>query len=357
MRPEELSIAGRWSGITAPAVDFWLQKLDPTWSVQECRAQVVAIDETCPGVKTLTLRPNRKWSGFQAGQHVRVSLQIDGRWLSRTWTISSSAASKQLTLTIGRIEGGRVTPWIHDELTVGTVVKLHPAQGDFVLPASGEPVVFLAGGAGITPALSMLRTMRDRNDQRRFELVHFIRSEAHAIAREELQALQEALPHVTIHWVVTHDGVAGKEQRISAALLQQLCLDEGITQATWMVCGPEGFMNAATEILTDLRPTAVLRTERFAPPAMRNAKGGGTVRFARSDEQAPNASTHTLLSAVEATGRTPKFGCRAGICFECSCLKKSGVVLDLRTGELLAEENQQIQLCITQAVGDVTLDL
>lgn len=358
MRPEELSIVGRWSGITAPAVDFWLQKWNPTWSLGECLAEVRSINEECPGVKTLTLRANRKWAGFTPGQHVQVSLQVDGRWLKRTWTISSSNVdTSRLTLTISKIEGGRATSWIHDQLRPGAVVKLSAAQGDFVLPSNGEPVVFLAGGAGLTPALSMLRSMRDRKDQRRFELVHFIRSNRYAIAKDELRAIAATLPNVTIHWVETHDGDPAREQRISESILHNLALDQGVENATWMLCGPEGFMDAATAIIRKQHPSATIASERFAPPSMRNAQGGGTVHFARTQGEAPNASTDNLLSAVEASGRNPKFGCRAGTCFECVCLKKSGTVLDLRTGELLDEENQQIQLCITQAVGDVTLDL
>lgn len=357
MTSQALETVQLLTGINRPGINFWLQKLNPVFSLNECLAEVQAIEEECSGVKTVTLRPNRKWRGFTPGQHVHVTLEVDGVTLRRTWTISSNADERDITLTIGRIPNGRATSWIHDRMSVGTVVKLSEPQGTFTLPQDGSPVVFLAGGAGITPALSMLRTMRARQDMRRFELVHFIRSDAHAIARYELEAIQEALPNTRVHIIETNDGHPTDERRISAALLASLELGRDPSPAQWMLCGPAGFMDAATEILAATRPDVSPLSERFSPPSMEHAGGGGTIHLARDGGTAPNAPEDTLLVAIEATGRNPKHGCRAGICFQCTCTKTEGVVRDLRTGKLLDEDGEKIQLCITQAVGEVTLDL
>lgn len=357
MRSHTRSTVSLLTGINRAGIDFWLQKLNPRFSLNECLAEVRDIDEECSGVKTVTLRPNRKWRGFTPGQHVHVTLDVDGSRLRRTWTISSSADDRDITLTIGRIPDGRATSWIHDRMTVGTVVSLSAAQGTFTLPSDGSPVVFLAGGAGVTPALSMLRTMRARNDMRRFELVHFIRSGDHAIAPFELEAIQESLPNVRVHIIETNDGHPTDERRISADLLSSLALGDDPSPAQWMLCGPAGFMDAATDILADMHPDVSPRSERFSPPSMEHAGSGGTIHLARDGSVAPNGPEDTLLVAIEATGRNPKHGCRAGICFQCTCTKTDGVVRDLRTGALLDEDGEKIQLCVSQAVGDVTLDL
>lgn len=357
MRTQALSTVSQLTGINRSGIDFWLQKINPVFSLNECLAEVQAIEEECSGVKTVTLRPNRKWRGFTPGQHVHVSLEVDGVTLRRTWTISSNADSRNITLTIGRIPNGRATSWIHDHLTVGTVVKLSEPQGTFTLPQNGSPVVFLAGGAGVTPALSMLRTMRARNDMRRFELVHFIRSDDHAIARFELEAIEEALPNTRVHIIETNDGHPTDERRISAELLASLELGRDPSPTQWMLCGPAGFMDAATEILATTRPDISPLSERFTPPSMEHAGSGGTIHLGRDGGTALNGPEDTLLVAIEATGRNPKHGCRAGICFQCTCTKTEGVVLDLRTGKLLDEDGEKIQLCVSQAVGDVTLDL
>lgn len=345
-----------WTGIRRPAVDFWLQRIVPTASLDACRARVRRVEEECPGIKTVTLRPNRHWSGFTPGQHVHVTLEVDGVRLRRTWTISSSAEDRDITLTIGRIPGGRATQWIHDRLQVGDVVELSQAQGSFTLPEDGSPVVFLAGGAGVTPALSMLRSMRARRDMRRFELVHFVRGPAYAFARHEFEAIQDDLPNVRTHVIETYDDDPTRTRRISKSLLQELRLGRDPAPTQWMICGPSGFMDAAHDILADLHPDVSPRSERFTPPSMDHAGQGGTIHL-RDGTQAPNSSEQTLLTAIEAAGKNPKHGCRAGICFECTCVKKEGVVLDLRTGKLLDEDGEAIQLCVSQAVGDVTLDV
>lgn len=357
MKNTSAPILSPWTGIGLPAIEFWLQKVSPLVSLSECRAKVVRIESECDGVKTVILRPNRRWQSFVAGQHVHVTLEVDGVRLRRTWTISSSAESREIALTIGRIPDGRATSWIHDRLSVGDVVQLSEAQGTFVLPQDGTPVVFLAGGAGITPALSMLRTMRDRNDMRTFELVHCIRDQEHAIAHEELQRIQAALPNVRVHIVETHDGDPEKERRIDAPLLASLKLGRGIEASQWMLCGPSGFMDACHHILQRTRPEISPVSERFSPPSMEHAGQGGTIHLRRDGGSVHNRAEDSLLSAIEATGRNPKHGCRAGICFQCTCTKTSGVALDLRTGKLLDEDGEKIQLCVSQAVGDVTLDI
>lgn len=357
MRAEELSLIGRWSGVTARAVDFWIQKVSPTWSNTLCLASIVAIDEECPGVKTITLRPNHRWIGAKAGQHVPVSVEVDGRWMQRSWTVSSSADHSLVRLTIGRIEDGCVTSWIHDHMQVGDIVKLGPARGEFVLPADGRPVVFFAGGTGVTPALSMLRTMRDRQDHRAFTLLYFVRSEAHIIAQEELQVLQEQLPHVRIEIIATDGHSDASPRLIHDAQVRDFQLSAYALEAEWMLCGPEGFMDATTRVIDTIHPEVSLKREHFTPVRITSAGAGGTVQFALSDKEGANKGTQTLLEAAEDAGLQPKFGCRAGICFECSCIKREGAVVDLRTGEILRETNQQIQLCITQAVGDVIIDL
>lgn len=357
MRTSALARVSEWTGISVPAVEFWLQKVRPTASVQECRAEVIGIAEECVGVKTVTLRPNRRWRGHVAGQHVHVSVDVDGTRLQRTWTVSSAADARNVTLTIGRIPDGRVTSWVHDRLRVGDIVTLSPPEGSFTLPQNGTPVVFLAGGAGVTPALSMLRTMHARRDMRRFELVHFVRSPDHVIGGASLERIAQDLPHVRIHTVVTYDNAPEKARRIDDALLTSLDLGGDPAPAQWMVCGPQGFMDAATRVLSRTHPEVTPVFEHFAPPSLDAAGEGGIIHLARDGGSAPNGPEDTLLSAIEATGRTPKHGCRAGICFQCTCTKTSGTVLDLRTGKLLDEDGQRIQLCVSQAVGEVTLDL
>lgn len=341
---------------TSQALDFWLQKVSPTASVHQTLAQVVERHDEAPDVVTLILKPNHHWEGFQAGQHVEVTIEVDGRRLRRTWTLSGGAHESTLRLTIGKIPRGRVTGWIHEQLSVGTIVTLSAARGEFVLPAGDTPVVFVAGGVGITPALSMIRTLANSGFTRPFTLVHYARTDAHAIARDELERYARLEPNFRYVCIVTNDDQPGVEaRRIHAEQLQTLDLE--LDTSELLVCGPGAFMDAARSALSALAPNAAIHQEFFTLPTRTTEGTGGTVHFASANQSITVDSEMTLLESAEAAGLTPAYGCRAGICMQCACNKASGVVVDIRNGNVLAEDNQRIQLCITRPAGPVVIDL
>src|SRR6266540_3888865 len=117
--------------------NFWLSELDPTWSLGEIRARVVAVVADTPNAKTFVLRPNGAWRGHRAGQHTTVEVEIDGVRVRRCYSLSSAPADALPAITVKRARGGRVSGWLHDHLRPGDVVRVSPAAGDFVLP---EPV-------------------------------------------------------------------------------------------------------------------------------------------------------------------------------------------------------------------------
>lgn len=342
-------------GLRTNAVDFWLQKLNRRWSVDQILADVTGIEDVYSGLRTVTLRPNARWTGFRAGQHVRVTFQVGGRALTRTWTVASGESERGLRLTIARIPDGTVTGHVHEGLAIGDVVRLTPATGELVLPDGDAPVVFLAAGSGVTPALSMLRTLHARRDARAFTLIHYVRSDAHRIAADELAAISASAPNLLVLTIATDDDQPNvEERRVNAQHLR----DAGVPpDAQWMMCGPAAFMRAAAVAIDTVAPGAPVASETFAPPVVPMDGESAPLRFVFSEKTGTNEPGQTLLEAAESAGLTPRFGCRAGICHECSCIKRSGVVRDIRTGLLMTEENQRIQICITQAVSAVELDI
>ena len=126
--------------------------------------------------------------------------------------------------------------------------------------------------------------------------------------------------------------------------------------STAAVCGPPSLIDAVRAVWEDA-PERVL-AETFTPPSLTvsGAAADGTLRFLRSGITAPIAEG-TLLEQAEAAGLTPDFGCRMGICHTCTCRKSAGAVRDIRTGEVSAEEDVDIQLCVSVPAGDVALKL
>ena len=287
------------------ALDFWLQKLSPTASVNTVRASVRAKYEEAPGVVTIELTPNHRWKGFTPGQHVELTLEVDGRRLRRTWTLSGGANARSLQLTISKIPGGRVTPWVHEQLNIGDVVELSQARGTFVRRHADRPTLFLAGGVGITPALAMIRTLTSVGFSRAFTLVHYVRDESLAIARAELDRIQARDPLFRYVLVVTEDDKPGaEERRVSADQLSRANITPADCET--FVCGPAPFMDAAEAAIHTLAPDTTVAREYFTVPQRDTAGAGGTVHFARSNATQEASATMTLLETAEAAGLTPK---------------------------------------------------
>lgn len=341
---------------TRQAVDYWLQKVSKRASVRATIAEVVAKEERVPGIVTLQLRPNARWRGFRAGQHVELSVEVDGRRLVRRWTISSGETSRTLELNISRIPDGRVTPWVHERVQVGDRVELSEAKGEFTLPENYEDIVFVAGGVGVTPALSMIRTLQTRGFRRGFTLVHYVRNAELALAKKELETLAIREPFFRYLCVETRDSEPGAADRqVSADNLRAMNLL--LDRSEVYVCGPGGFMDATQDAVHAIAPNAKVQREHFVI-AKRSFEGaGGRVFFSASNASHDADDSTSVLEAAEAAGLQPAFGCRAGICMQCACTKKSGVVVDVRSGVVLSEDNQRIQLCITRPVGPVEIDL
>jgi ferredoxin-NADP reductase len=338
-------------------IDRYLELIRPDLTVIDARAEVTAVRRQTDRSVTLTLRTNGAWSGFTAGQFLSVGVEIDGVRRTRTYSPADShhAHPRQLELTITEHAGGLVSPYLRTALTPGAILHLGQAAGDFTLPEPRpERLLVISGGSGITPVMSMLRTLCDEDHTGEVIFVHFSRTSADALYRPELEALAADHPTVSASYIATREG----GDHVSAELLRKLA---GELDGTWAaVCGPPSLIDAVTTVWSELPGgTERLLTETFTPPAVAlkaAASTSGTLHFLTSGKTAPIAGG-TLLEQAEAAGLTPDFGCRMGICHTCTCRKPAGAVRNLLTGEVSDEEDEDIQLCVSVPAGDVALDL
>src|SRR5262245_15244609 len=145
--------------LTGPhCVDRYTELVDPTWTNGEARAKVVAVRRQTPRSITLTLEPNRAFTGFRAGQHINLTVEIDGRRRTRCYSPASAESARHIELTVGRHDGGLVSNYLCNHARPGMIVGLDSVGGDFTLPAiRPRSILFVSGGSGITPVMSMLR--------------------------------------------------------------------------------------------------------------------------------------------------------------------------------------------------------
>ncbi len=354
-------------------VDRYLELISPTLTVADARAEVTAVRRQTERSVTLTLRPNRAWAGFAAGQFVAVGVEIDGVRRTRTYSPASSAhRGRELELTVTEHPGGLVSSHLLRGARPGSIMHLAGAQGRFTLPTPRPGrIVLISGGSGITPVLSMLRTLIDEGHDGEIAFVHFARTQADWLYEPEVRALASRHPGLRVTYLTTRGlttrGLTTRDagardagaRRLDAAALQAATATTDLSAATAAVCGPPRLVDAAPGVWTELGgDPGRLLTETFTPPRVlvSGDAASGTVRFLRSDRSA-GIGEGTLLEQAEAAGLSPRFGCRMGICHTCTCRKAAGAVRNLRTGEVSDEENEDIQLCISAPAGDVALEL
>jgi ferredoxin-NADP reductase len=337
--------------------DFWASRLNPAWSWERPLARVIAREQASSDAVTLVLKPNRHWRGFQPGQHVNLSAEIDGSRVTRSYSLTGpERADGRIAITVKGIKGGKLSQYLCHGARVGDVLELGAAFGDMTLPARADGRwLFLAAGSGITPLMAMVRTLAARAMPVPLDLVYWARHREELCFAGELRGLATEHADFNVHFVLTREVelMEGESSgRIDSALIDSL-LDPGERHV--YACGPGGFVDSARSLFS-AAPT--FHAEAFTPPP-RLIEDSGNVRvtLASSGRTLTLARGQSLLTALEAEGLRPTSGCRMGICNTCSCGKSSGITRNLNTGDLTGEPVSALKLCISSAVSDLVLDL
>lgn len=333
----------------APPEEF-LRLVNPLSSARQLRGVVTEVRAENDNSATIFFRPGRGWHAHEAGQYARIGVEIDGVRQWRSYSLST-AAGEDPAITVTAI--GRVSEHLVRTTKVGDVVFLAPPQGDFVLPPGPRPLLMLTAGSGITPVMSMIRTLIPRRRDADVLLIHSSRTPQSTLFRDELAELADTYPG--LHVVHRYTSLEGRLNFDSPAQLEQVCPDWRSRKA--FVCGPTEMLDAATEFWSTFHATDELCVERFETALLASDASGGRVVFSKSDKEADAAGGTTLLEVGEDAGVLMPSGCRMGICHSCLTPLLSGQVKDLRTGEIRCEEGELIQTCISAAAGPVHLDV
>jgi ferredoxin-NADP reductase len=235
---------------------------------------VVEIRQETPKAKSLILElPD--WTTHLAGQHVDVRLTSeDGYQAQRSYSIASPPGDKHLTLTVDRIEGGEVSPYLTDELRVGDRIELRgPIGGYFVWDArdennDGSPLFLAAGGSGIAPLMAMVRHRANSGTTVPTRLLYSSRSYEEIIYREELDRLPANDPSLRVIHTLTRrrpPNWMGYGRRIDLAMLADTAWPPAKKPLAF-TCGPTALVEAVADYLLELgyEPERI-KTERFGP--------------------------------------------------------------------------------------------
>ncbi|HJQ42831.1 MAG TPA: FAD-binding oxidoreductase [Jatrophihabitantaceae bacterium] len=344
---------------TPHGVDRYLELVHPMLTVRELRAVVTGVERHTADSVTLTLRPTRQWRGFEAGQYVQVAVDIDGVRRTRCFSpcCSQHRADGRIELTVKAHPDGLVSQWLYANAEPGLVVGLSQADGTFHLPTPRPGrLLLISGGSGITPVLSMLRTLVDEQYAGEVVFLHYSNTPADVAHLAELRELAARHENVRLVLAYTRQQSGGDLH----GLFEETHLVDSApwyAEAQTYLCGPPGLMATIREHYAAKGIEDALHTEEFTLPTFVPATGGdasGEVRFGDTVVQNSGA---TLLEQAEAAGLSPEYGCRMGICFTCTKVKTSGCTRNVRTGELHSDPDTEVQLCISAPVGDVAIDI
>jgi ferredoxin-NADP reductase len=355
------TIVGR---ITTPLLpDDYLKLANPLWSARELRGKVVEVRRETVDSATLVIKPGWGFSfDYEPGQYVGIGLLVDGRWRWRSYSLTSSPvvgaapaatsggrAARTISITVKAMPEGFLSTHLVGGVAPGTVVRLAAPQGDFVMPdPAPASVLFVSAGSGITPIMSMLRTLVRRGQIGDVIHLHSAPTDSDVMFATELKGLADLHQGYRLRLRATRtDG------RLDLAKLADEVPDWR-TRQTW-ACGPEAMLNDAQRVWAAAGVGDLLHLERFA--AVRTARGtGGTVTFERSGKTFEADAATSLMEAGESVGVRMPFGCRMGICQSCVVSLTAGHVRDLRTGAE-HEPGSRVQTCISAASGDCALDV
>lgn len=349
--------------LAAPrSVDDYLALIDRSWSLAEVRARVLEVQRETPDVTSLWLKPNENWRGHRAGQHVQLTVSVDGVLRTRCFSISNAPEQGgALRLTIKAHDTGCVSRFAHDGVRVGDVVTLSAAQGSFVLPEHvPTKLLFVSGGSGLTPLVAMAQQLARQGYQGSLTWLHSERGEAPL--EHELRELARELPNLQLHMQRTSGAAVNgeRDRHLSSDVFAQLVPDWQQREA--FVCGPRGLMSTVKGLFAERGLQEHVHNESFQPewqPAvpMRELGANRRLTFAKSGVECEASAGVSLLEQAEQAGLRPLHGCRIGICHTCVCTKLAGRVRNELTGVTSDAHDEEIQLCIHTPVGDVSLDL
>jgi len=313
---------------------------------------------------------------FKAGQHLTLRMTIDGEDVRRNYSLCTAPDEQDWMVTVKRISRGLFSNWVGDRLKPGDTVEVMPPHGSFTTefdPANRRHLVGIAGGSGITPVMSLIRTLLREEPLSSFTLLYGNRDSSSIIFLEALAALKDKhLERLEIyHFLDAED----QDIALFNGMLDRTRCDDAIAHLVpdsaevegWFICGPGPMMDSAEGALLDRNiPKERIHIERFT--ADRPA-GSVTREIAELQSRAEGVTiavtldgrtrrvpftAGNILDSARASGLPAPFACKAGVCATCRAkVIKGKVEMAARYGltdEELAEG--YVLTCQSVPLGD-----
>jgi ring-1,2-phenylacetyl-CoA epoxidase subunit PaaE len=290
----------------------------------------------------------RERYAFKAGQHLTLRTTIGGEEVRRNYSLCTAPDEQDWMVTVKRIGGGLFSNWVGDQLKLGDVIDVMPPHGSFTTEFDGSNrrhLVGIAGGSGITPVMSLIRTTLKHEPQSCFTLLYGNRDSSSVIFLEALAALKDK--HIGQFEIYHFLDAEEQDIELFNGMLDLARCDEAITNLVpdapvvdgWFICGPGPMMDAAEGALLDRNvPKERIHIERFTAD---RAAGEVSREIAELQTRAEGVTVAVtldgrtrrvpftagnILDSARASGLPAPFACKAGVCATCRAKVTKGKV-------------------------------
>ena len=331
--------------------NFWLQKINPLWSMNQPLAKVVKKQIVAKDMVSLILQCNRHVQRGVAGQHHPVTVEIAGRHYERTYSLMQVDAD-HLCLTVKKVDQGLVSSWLVDQSQTGDILRLGQPYGEMQQQVQTPKLLLLAAGSGITLMLSLIEAFCQSRQLKAIsvQLMYWVKTHEDAAYAEYLKEVAENFTNFTYQIFYTQE----HDQRLNPSHIDQL---KSLNETTVYACGPSGFAATAETLF---KHVASIQTEAFSLSQFdTDATDTGFINviLTQSNKTLAIPKGQSILSSLEHQGIKPKHGCRMGICNKCACTKAQGSTRNLLNGSANHEPSQLLKICVNSAQSDLVIDL
>ena len=285
---------------------------------------------------------------FRAGQHLTLRATLGGEEVRRNYSLCTAPAEGDVMVTVKRIGGGLFSNWVGDSLKAGDTIDVMPPHGSFTTEfaaANSRHLVGLAGGSGITPVISLIKTLLREEPDSRFTLLYGNRDSTSVIFLETLAGLKDKyLDRLEIYHfldaeeqdIELFNGMLTRE-RLETAI--PALIPDAAEVGGWFICGPGPMMDAAEGALLDRNVSKDrIHIERFTADrpvgavaremAELQSKAEGLTVAVTLDGRTRRVpfTAGNILDSARASGLPAPFACKAGVCATCRAKVTSGKV-------------------------------
>src|SRR6059058_5309775 len=207
VHPIQRRVLNALSTLSTPLlVDDYLELVNPLWSTRELRGKIEEVRPETEDAATVLIKPGYRWPAHKPGQYCRIGVDIERVRHTRAGSFTSDPYRPDglISITVKCVDEGKVSPYLVRRGRPGTIVSLGGVEGDFVLPeALPDKLLFISAGSGITPVMSMLRSISHQDEMNDVVLLHSAREEKDIIFGDQLRELEEKYDGFRLHRQLT----------------------------------------------------------------------------------------------------------------------------------------------------------